>query len=215
MQSRTPTQVASHAQKYFIRQNNLNKRKRRSSLFDIVSEAPAEPVKAPEVASKVPAGMPGGLSMAFAAGMPGFPGFNPATMPMPFAAGSSSFFAAGSSIFFAAGSSIFFADVVLFFFLGAAFFFGLTSSPSPPVDAFARVATEEDRDDGNTTRRDVGTTGRPPPEHTRARDRSGEDDDAGVGTARARDIAEDAFILVAVLCRVCYVTIDNWTWRQG
>jgi hypothetical protein len=132
-----------------------------------------------------------------------------------FAAGSSSFFAAGSSIFFAAGSSIFFADVVFFFFLGAAFFFGLTSSPSPPVDAFARVATEEDRDDGNTTRRDVGTTGRPPPEHTRARDRSGEDDDAGVGTARARDIAEDAFILVAVLCRVCYVTIDNWTWRQG
>ena len=83
VQSRTPTQVASHAQKYFIRQNNLNKRKRRSSLFDIVSEAPAEPVKAPEVASKVPAGMPGGLSMAFAAGMPGFPGFNPATMPMP------------------------------------------------------------------------------------------------------------------------------------
>jgi len=40
VQSRTPTQVASHAQKYFIRQNNLNKRKRRSSLFDIVSEAP-------------------------------------------------------------------------------------------------------------------------------------------------------------------------------
>ena len=31
---------------------------------------------------------------------------------------------------------------------------------------------------------------------------------------RARDIAEDAFILVAVLCRVCYVTIDNWSWRQ-
>jgi hypothetical protein len=35
--SRTPTQVASHAQKYFIRQNNLHKRKRRSSLFDIVA----------------------------------------------------------------------------------------------------------------------------------------------------------------------------------
>ena len=30
VQSRTPTQVASHAQKYFIRQNNMNKRKRRS-----------------------------------------------------------------------------------------------------------------------------------------------------------------------------------------
>eukprot|EP00250_Pteridium_aquilinum_P011722 c20262_g2_i1 orf=408-1580(+) len=41
--SRTPTQVASHAQKYFLRQSNLNKRKRRSSLFDIISsnEVPA------------------------------------------------------------------------------------------------------------------------------------------------------------------------------
>eukprot|EP00250_Pteridium_aquilinum_P002015 c12229_g1_i1 orf=217-1044(-) len=38
--TRTPTQVASHAQKYFIRQNNLSRvRKRRSSLFDITSEA--------------------------------------------------------------------------------------------------------------------------------------------------------------------------------
>ncbi|KAK8946246.1 hypothetical protein KSP40_PGU010319 [Platanthera guangdongensis] len=34
--TRTPTQVASHAQKYFLRQNNLNKKKRRSSLFDVV-----------------------------------------------------------------------------------------------------------------------------------------------------------------------------------
>lgn len=36
--SRTPTQVASHAQKYFIRQTNATKRKRRSSLFDMVPE---------------------------------------------------------------------------------------------------------------------------------------------------------------------------------
>lgn len=37
--TRTPTQVASHAQKYFIRQNNLSRvRKRRSSLFDITSD---------------------------------------------------------------------------------------------------------------------------------------------------------------------------------
>lgn len=36
--SRTPTQVASHAQKYFIRQTNANRRKRRSSLFDMVIE---------------------------------------------------------------------------------------------------------------------------------------------------------------------------------
>lgn len=36
--SRTPTQVASHAQKYFIRQCNMSRRKRRSSLFDIVAD---------------------------------------------------------------------------------------------------------------------------------------------------------------------------------
>jgi len=34
--TRTPTQVASHAQKYFIRLATLNKKKRRSSLFDLV-----------------------------------------------------------------------------------------------------------------------------------------------------------------------------------
>ncbi|XP_044463676.1 transcription factor MYBS3-like isoform X1 [Mangifera indica] len=33
--TRTPTQVASHAQKYFLRQATLNKKKRRSSLFDL------------------------------------------------------------------------------------------------------------------------------------------------------------------------------------
>lgn len=36
--SRTPTQVASHAQKHFMRQSNLGRRKRRSSLFDIVPD---------------------------------------------------------------------------------------------------------------------------------------------------------------------------------
>lgn len=36
--TRTPTQVASHAQKYFIRQTNATRKKRRSSLFDMVSD---------------------------------------------------------------------------------------------------------------------------------------------------------------------------------
>ncbi|KAG4933197.1 hypothetical protein JHK82_047504 [Glycine max] len=40
--SRTPTQVASHAQKYFIRQSNVSRRKRRSSLFDIVADEAAD-----------------------------------------------------------------------------------------------------------------------------------------------------------------------------
>lgn len=40
--TRTPTQVASHAQKYFIRQSNMSRRKRRSSLFDIVTDESVE-----------------------------------------------------------------------------------------------------------------------------------------------------------------------------
>ncbi|WOG86312.1 hypothetical protein DCAR_0205514 [Daucus carota subsp. sativus] len=40
--TRTPTQVASHAQKYFIRQSNMSRRKRRSSLFDIVADESVE-----------------------------------------------------------------------------------------------------------------------------------------------------------------------------
>ncbi|KAK9144620.1 hypothetical protein Sjap_004523 [Stephania japonica] len=38
--TRTPTQVASHAQKYFLRQAATNKKKRRSSLFDMPVEGP-------------------------------------------------------------------------------------------------------------------------------------------------------------------------------
>ncbi|XAR53425.1 hypothetical protein NMG60_11021972 [Bertholletia excelsa] len=37
--TRTPTQVASHAQKYFLRLGSLNKKKRRASLFDMVANS--------------------------------------------------------------------------------------------------------------------------------------------------------------------------------
>lgn len=49
VQTRTPTQVASHAQKYFIRQQNTQKRKRRSSLFDI-EQGPAGSIQNEEQA---------------------------------------------------------------------------------------------------------------------------------------------------------------------
>ncbi|KAA8534861.1 hypothetical protein F0562_029923 [Nyssa sinensis] len=37
--TRTPTQVASHAQKYFLRQTSLHKKRRRSSLLDMVASS--------------------------------------------------------------------------------------------------------------------------------------------------------------------------------
>ncbi|KAF5741651.1 myb transcription factor [Tripterygium wilfordii] len=46
--SRTPTQVASHAQKYFIRQTNATRRKRRSSLFDMVPDVGTDPLSLAE-----------------------------------------------------------------------------------------------------------------------------------------------------------------------
>ncbi|KAL5226411.1 hypothetical protein ABZP36_014676 [Zizania latifolia] len=53
--TRTPTQVASHAQKYFLRQSSLTQKKRRSSLFDVVENAEkATGVKLKDETSSVP-----------------------------------------------------------------------------------------------------------------------------------------------------------------
>ncbi|CAL4952102.1 unnamed protein product [Urochloa decumbens] len=46
--TRTPTQVASHAQKYFLRQSSLTQKKRRSSLFDVVENADRAAIMASE-----------------------------------------------------------------------------------------------------------------------------------------------------------------------
>ncbi|OVA10717.1 SANT/Myb domain [Macleaya cordata] len=46
--TRTPTQVASHAQKYFIRLNSMNKDRRRSSIHDITSIGNGDNVSTPQ-----------------------------------------------------------------------------------------------------------------------------------------------------------------------
>lgn len=46
--SRTPTQVASHAQKYFIRLNSMNKDRRRASIHDITSVGNNGDISAPQ-----------------------------------------------------------------------------------------------------------------------------------------------------------------------
>ena len=75
--SRTPTQVASHAQKYFIRLNSMNKRdKRRASIHDITSvqggDVPVTGRPNPNAAS-APHGKP----------VVGYPSQGPGLMPMP------------------------------------------------------------------------------------------------------------------------------------
>ncbi|KAJ1256705.1 hypothetical protein BS78_K330700 [Paspalum vaginatum] len=56
--SRTPTQVASHAQKYFIRLNSMNRDRRRSSIHDITSVTAGEVAAAgaPITGGAAPAG---------------------------------------------------------------------------------------------------------------------------------------------------------------
>ncbi|XP_047083459.1 transcription factor MYBS1-like [Lolium rigidum] len=100
--SRTPTQVASHAQKYFIRLNSMNRDRRRSSIHDITSINAGEGVPQQGQATKHPAagmGMYGGAPMghpvaghhmvpAAAVGTPVMfpPGHSPYVMPVGYPA---------------------------------------------------------------------------------------------------------------------------------
>ncbi|CAK9163960.1 unnamed protein product [Ilex paraguariensis] len=45
--TRTPTQVASHAQKYYLRQNSVKKERKRSSIHDITTTVDSTPVPPP------------------------------------------------------------------------------------------------------------------------------------------------------------------------
>lgn len=67
--TRTPTQVASHAQKYFLRQNSVKKERKRSSIHDITTvdsktvatavdenwiPQPGAPVQEPQMLQQLP-----------------------------------------------------------------------------------------------------------------------------------------------------------------
>ncbi|XP_020540829.1 probable transcription factor At5g61620 isoform X2 [Jatropha curcas] len=51
--TRTPTQVASHAQKYYLRQASADIKKRRSSLFDMTLKEPERPILPSNSSSQV------------------------------------------------------------------------------------------------------------------------------------------------------------------
>ncbi|CAL9760451.1 unnamed protein product [Musa acuminata subsp. burmannicoides] len=75
--SRTPTQVASHAQKYFIRLNSMNKERRRTSIHDITSvtngdvSAPQGPITGQNIGSVASTGKSIKQSPQSSSGAPG------------------------------------------------------------------------------------------------------------------------------------------------
>ncbi|KAK8703170.1 hypothetical protein V6N13_021497 [Hibiscus sabdariffa] len=83
VKTRTPTQVASHAQKYFLRRSNLNRRRRRSSLFDITTDTvqaiPMEEERVDRQENTIQPSVTNGFTMTPAA----FPvAFNPLAPPV-------------------------------------------------------------------------------------------------------------------------------------
>ncbi|GFP99973.1 transcription factor divaricata [Phtheirospermum japonicum] len=67
--SRTPTQVASHAQKYFIRLNSINRERRRSSIHDITSVTGGDVPSSTPHHHQRPSNM-NGLGMFYGGGAP-------------------------------------------------------------------------------------------------------------------------------------------------
>ncbi|KAK8686127.1 hypothetical protein V6N13_125154 [Hibiscus sabdariffa] len=84
VKTRTPTQVASHAQKYFLRRSNLNRRRRRSSLFDITTDTVASiPMEEERVHPQDKTTQPGETN-GFPMAPPAYPmTLNPVGLPVP------------------------------------------------------------------------------------------------------------------------------------
>ncbi|KAL1531793.1 transcription factor MYB1R1-like [Salvia divinorum] len=91
VKTRTPTQVASHAQKYFIRQSNLNCRRRRTSLFDITTDSVAAmPMKEAGNRQRIPAqpvARPPSVPRPLTANANAFPTMNDPVLLLPMQGG--------------------------------------------------------------------------------------------------------------------------------
>ncbi|KAK6787703.1 hypothetical protein RDI58_016228 [Solanum bulbocastanum] len=83
VKTRTPTQVASHAQKYFLRRSNLNRRRRRSSLFDITTDSVSVmPIEEVENKQEIPVLAPATLPTTKTNAFPVAPAVGPIIFPL-------------------------------------------------------------------------------------------------------------------------------------